>query len=73
MKMNYFLTNAVFWDVTPCGFIINKRFGRTCHLYLQGGRNNASEEKSISNRLTDRALIPSNIIFLLLELISVRG
>jgi hypothetical protein len=35
------LNNAVFWDVAPCGFIINRRFGGTCHLHLQGRRNNA--------------------------------
>jgi hypothetical protein len=39
------LKNAVFWDVAaPCGFIINRRFGGTCRLHLQGRRNNASEE-----------------------------
>jgi hypothetical protein len=24
------MKNAVFWDVAPRGFIINRRFGRTC-------------------------------------------
>jgi hypothetical protein len=37
--------NAVFWDVTPCGSVINRRFGGTCRLHLQGRRNNAREEK----------------------------
>jgi hypothetical protein len=23
------------WDVAPCGFIINRRFGGTCHIHLQ--------------------------------------
>jgi hypothetical protein len=32
--------HTVFWDVVPCGFIINRRFGGTCPLHLQGGRNN---------------------------------
>jgi hypothetical protein len=32
--------NAVFWDVAPRGFIINRRFGGTCRLHLQGRRNN---------------------------------
>jgi hypothetical protein len=36
------MNNAVFWDVAPCGFIMNRRFGRTCRLRLQDGRNNAS-------------------------------
>jgi hypothetical protein len=35
--------NAVFWDMEPCGLIIN-RFGGTCRLHLQGRRNNAREE-----------------------------
>jgi hypothetical protein len=39
------LKNAVFWDVAPCGFIINRRFEGTCRLHLQGRRNNASDEK----------------------------
>jgi hypothetical protein len=41
------LKNAVYWDVTPCGFIRNQRFGETCRLHLEGRRkNNASEEKT---------------------------
>jgi hypothetical protein len=39
------MKNAVFWDVTPCGIIINRRFGETCRLHLQARRNNASDEK----------------------------
>jgi hypothetical protein len=39
------MKNAVFWDVTPCEFIINRRFGGTCRLHLHGKRINASEEK----------------------------
>jgi hypothetical protein len=39
------MKNAVFWDVAPSGFIINRRFVGTWRLQLQGRRNNASEEK----------------------------
>jgi hypothetical protein len=39
------MKNAIFWDVAQCGYIINAHFGGTCSLYLQGRRNNASEEK----------------------------
>jgi hypothetical protein len=39
------MKNAVFWDVAPCGFIIDRRFGGTCPLHLQGKRNNANDEK----------------------------
>jgi hypothetical protein len=40
--------------MTPCGFIINRRYGITLRLHLQGRRNNASEEKcqTVANRLT---------------------
>jgi hypothetical protein len=39
------MKNAVFWDVAPCGFIINRRLEGTYRPHLQGRRNNASEEK----------------------------
>jgi hypothetical protein len=39
------MKNAAFCKVAPRGFIINRRFGGTCRLHLQGRRNNASEEK----------------------------
>jgi hypothetical protein len=41
------MKNAVFWAVTPCGFIINRRFGGTCRLNLKSRRNNASEQKCL--------------------------
>jgi hypothetical protein len=46
--------NAVFLDVAPCGFTINRCFGRTCRLHLQCKRNNVSEEKCwvVAKRLT---------------------
>jgi hypothetical protein len=28
------LKNAVFWDVAPCEFIINTRFGGTCGVLM---------------------------------------
>jgi hypothetical protein len=31
--------NGVFWDVTPCGFCKNRRFGRTLRLFHQSDRN----------------------------------
>jgi hypothetical protein len=30
------MENAVFWDVPPCGYSDNRRFGGTCRLHLQG-------------------------------------
>jgi hypothetical protein len=30
---------SIFWDITPCSPLkVNRRFGRTCHLHLQGRR-----------------------------------
>jgi hypothetical protein len=64
------MKNIVFWDVVPCGFNINRRFGETYPLHLQGGSNNASEEKcyTVANRLTTSR---SQISLLLSELQSV--
>jgi hypothetical protein len=41
------------WDVEPCGFIINRRFGETCFLHFQDIKNNAGEEMchTVANRL----------------------
>jgi hypothetical protein len=30
------MKNAVFWDVAPCRSCVNRRFGGTCRLHLQG-------------------------------------
>jgi hypothetical protein len=30
------MKNAILWDVEPCGFNINSRFGGTCRFHLQG-------------------------------------
>jgi hypothetical protein len=35
-QMNMFLKNAVFWDVALCRSCVNRRFGETYHLHLQG-------------------------------------
>jgi hypothetical protein len=41
----------VFWDITPCVPLkVNKRFGRTCHLHLQGRRISRNKKQ---NLLTD--------------------
>jgi hypothetical protein len=33
------MKNALFWDMAKCEFIINRHFGGTHHLHLQGKRN----------------------------------
>jgi hypothetical protein len=40
------MKNAVFWDVAPCGCIINRRFGGT------SPPNSPNFSQSVSNRLT---------------------
>jgi hypothetical protein len=32
------MKNAVLWNVAPCGFIINRRFGGTCRFHLQSSK-----------------------------------
>jgi hypothetical protein len=44
--------NAVFWDEALYGLNVNRCFGGTCRLQLQGRINNASEE-SVRLILTD--------------------
>jgi hypothetical protein len=39
------MKNAVFWDVEPCGFIINRRFGGMCLLHLQGRFLEGADER----------------------------
>jgi hypothetical protein len=36
MENNMNIKNAVFWDVAPCRFCVNRRFGRKYGLHLQG-------------------------------------
>jgi hypothetical protein len=33
------LKNAIFWDMAPCIYFVNRRFGGMYHLHLQGIRN----------------------------------
>jgi hypothetical protein len=50
------MKNAIFWDVVPCDFIINR-----C-IHLQDRRNNASKEKcqTLTDRLTTVRSTKSN-------------
>jgi hypothetical protein len=45
------MTN-VFWDITPCGSIKNRRFGGTYRLHLQGNDTFESSGLSASICLT---------------------
>jgi hypothetical protein len=47
------LKNAVFWDVAPCRHYVNRRFGGTYRLHLQGIRNpRAKNQSGCSHLLT---------------------
>jgi hypothetical protein len=49
------MKNAFFWDVAPCRYFVNRCFGGTYHLHLQGIRNpramNQREQVSADCRL----------------------
>jgi hypothetical protein len=47
--------NAVFWDVTPCGFCNSRNFGGAYHLHQQG------ENKFNIFRIVLRLLVTANI------------
>jgi hypothetical protein len=50
--------NAVFWDVSPCGFNLARRFGRACRYHLQGRRNMESIRQFLTPRLLFREREP---------------
>jgi hypothetical protein len=53
------MKNAVFWDVAPCRFCVNRRFGGTYFLLLWG-RKIRERGASCTNLLT---LVPRSRIF----------
>jgi hypothetical protein len=38
------MKNSIAWDVAPCGFIMNLRFGGICCHHFRGRRNHSSNE-----------------------------
>jgi hypothetical protein len=50
------MKNAVLWDVAPCRYFVNRRFGGTCRLHLQGIRNPRA-----MNQNEQVAVFPGNI------------
>jgi hypothetical protein len=52
------ITNViVFWDISPCSPYVNRRFGGTYHLHLQG-RKSAEQETSVYQRARQYASQP---------------
>jgi hypothetical protein len=39
IQIQHALKNAVFWDVSPCSSCVNRSFGGSYRLHLQGGQN----------------------------------
>jgi hypothetical protein len=44
------LKNADFWDVAPCRSCVNRRFGGTCRLHLQGRKIRSENLKSYKRK-----------------------
>jgi hypothetical protein len=59
-----FLKKAVFLDVAPCRYCVNRRFGGTYRLHLEGRKKTRIRERGPRHLLT---LVPrSRILFFLL-------
>jgi hypothetical protein len=59
------LENAVFWDVAPCRSCVNRRFGGTYRLHLQGRKNRergTSASKWLQTRSTRRHIPEDDIL-----------
>jgi hypothetical protein len=54
------LKSIIFWDMTPCSPLgVNRRFGGTYHLHLQGRKNKFSKKPEIKQVASRNILIPS--------------
>jgi hypothetical protein len=54
--------NAVFWDVTPCGYCKSQRFGGTYRLHRQGKKNRRVFLRRGLRSLVTATVVPSSII-----------
>jgi hypothetical protein len=52
------MMNAVFWDVAPCSSCVNRRFGRTYRLHLQGRKIRERGTSEIKRLQTDPLSLP---------------
>jgi hypothetical protein len=69
------MKNSVFWDVAPCRYFVNRRFGGTYRLHLQGIRKpqamNQLEQVAVySYKISTRRHIPEDGILMLFLLFS---
>jgi hypothetical protein len=63
-----FINTSIFWDITPCDPLkVNRRFGRTYGIHIQGQRlNQARNQRGADSKQPDLeyqkyALIPQNV------------
>jgi hypothetical protein len=54
--------NAVFWDVAPCRYCVNRRFGGTYGLHLQG-RNIRERETSVNRWLQTESPVENTQLY----------
>jgi hypothetical protein len=43
------MSNAIFWEVVPCGYCKNQHFGGTYRLHHQGDKNRRTRNNVSSN------------------------
>jgi hypothetical protein len=43
------MKNVVFWDVAPCVYFENRRFGGTCRLHHKGDKSRRAKKNVSSN------------------------
>jgi hypothetical protein len=51
------MKNAVFWDVTPCGFCKNRCFGGTYRFHRPGDENQRARKNVRSNCQLERTVL----------------
>jgi hypothetical protein len=68
------MKKAVFWDVAPCRNCVNRSFGGTYCLHLQGRRQEEIRERTSRTDATFRGTIPKyGKLVLLVEIIHMIG
>jgi hypothetical protein len=73
------MENAVFWDVTPCGSCMNRRFGGVYRLHLQGDKYGRarkplaviSNQKTLQKISVTAKVVPSTPILVTLKMESI--
>jgi hypothetical protein len=64
--------NAVFWDVTPCGYCKNRRFGGTYRLHHQADKSRRARN-TVLRLLVVVKVVPSSPIIVTLMMEAIRS